>query len=146
MLFCKSLPSKTTGEDIFKYLDGFIQENEIEWSKCVGLTTDGARAMCGTYSRFIASVRVVASSVQWTHCSLHREALAVKGLNETLKKVLNDAVKIVNFIKSRPKNARQFAILFNEVGSQHKSRLLHCEVHGYQEGKCLQDYLSFEMN
>ena len=30
----------------------------------------------------------------------------LKGLAESLKKILNDAVKIVNFIKSRPKNSR----------------------------------------
>ena len=50
MLFCKPLPTRTTGADIFNCLDGFMKENEIDWSKCVGVTTDGARAMSGNYS------------------------------------------------------------------------------------------------
>jgi hypothetical protein len=57
LLFCKYLPSTTTGEEIFKCLDEFITENEINWSKCVGLTTDGARAMSGIYVGLIAKVR-----------------------------------------------------------------------------------------
>jgi hypothetical protein len=44
MLFCQSLSTKTTGEEIFKSVDSFIKENEVDRSKCVGLTTDGARA------------------------------------------------------------------------------------------------------
>lgn len=137
MLFCKCLPSTTMGEEIFKCLDGFILDNEIEWSKCVALTTDGARAMSGIYSGLIAKVRAVAPSVQWTHCSLHREALVLKGLAESLKKILNDAVKIVNFIKSRPKNSRLFAVLCDEMGSEHKTLLLHCEIRWLSRGKVL---------
>ncbi|KAL4154123.1 hypothetical protein QTP88_001956 [Uroleucon formosanum] len=76
----------------------------------------------------IARVRSVAPLVQWTHCSIHREALAVKGLDECLKKTLDGAVKIVNFIKARPKNSRLFGVLCDEMGSEHKQLLLHCEV------------------
>ncbi|KAL4154130.1 hypothetical protein QTP88_001963 [Uroleucon formosanum] len=128
MLFCQSLSTKTTGEEIFKSVDSFIKENEVDWSKCVGLTTDGARAMSGIHTGLIARVRSVAPLVQWTHCSIHREALAVKGLDECLKKTLDGAVKIVNFIKARPKNSRLFGVLCDEMGSEHKQLLLHCEV------------------
>lgn len=137
MLFCQSLPTKTTGEEIFKSLDNFLTENEVDWSKCVGLTTDGARAMSGIHTGLIAKVKSVAHLVQWTHCSIHREALAVKGLDEHLKKTLDDAVKIVNFIKSRPKNSRLFGVLCDEMGSEHKQLLLHCEVRWLSRGKVL---------
>lgn len=56
MLFCHSLPTKTTGEEIFKSVDSFIKKNGVDWSKCVGLTTDGARAMSGVYTGLIAKV------------------------------------------------------------------------------------------
>lgn len=36
--------------------------------------------------------------VQWTHCSIHRKALAVKKMPKELKFVLDSAVKTVNFI------------------------------------------------
>lgn len=137
MLFCQSLPTKTTGEEIFKSVDNFIKENEVDWSKCVGLTTDGARAMSGIHTGLVAKVRLVAPLVQWTHCSIHREALAVKGLDECLKKTLNDAVNIVNFIKTRPKNSRLFGVLCDEMGSEHTQLLLHCEVRWLSRGKVL---------
>lgn len=137
LLFCKSLPSKTTGEEIFKCLDNFITENDINWSKCVGVTTDGAAAMSGTFRGLIARVRAVAPLVKWTHCSLHREALAVKGLDGRLKETLDDAVKLVNYIKSRPKQSRIFAILCNEMGSDHSHLLLHCEVRWLSRGRVL---------
>lgn len=137
LLFCKSLPTTTTGEEIFKCLDSFIKENCIDWSKCVGLTTDGARAMSGVYKGLIAKVRAVAPAVQWTHCSIHREALAVKGLSGILKKTLDEAVKLVNYIKSRPKKSRLFAVLCDEMGSEHRHLLLHCEVRWLSRGKVL---------
>lgn len=46
-LFCKSLPTQSTAEAIFDILKAFIVSNGIDWSKCVGLSTDGARAMVG---------------------------------------------------------------------------------------------------
>lgn len=128
MLFCQSLLTKTTDEEIFKFVDSLIRkikENDIDWSKCVGLTTDGARAMSGVDTGLIARVRSVA---QWIHCSIHREDLAVQGLAECLQKTLNGAVKLVNLIKARPKNSRLFGVLCDEMGSEHKQFLLHCEV------------------
>jgi len=59
MLFCQSLSTKTTGEEIFKSVDCIIKENDVDLSKCVGLKTDGARAMSGIYTGLIARVRSV---------------------------------------------------------------------------------------
>lgn len=137
MLFCKSLPTSTTSEEIFKCLDGFMVENQIDWSKCVGLTTDGARAMSGKYTGLAARVKAVAPLVEWTHCSIHREALAMKGMSQPLKTTLDKAVKIVNFIKSQPKNSRLFSVLCDEMGSDHQQLLLHCEVRWLSRGKVL---------
>ncbi|KAK0146240.1 Zinc finger BED domain-containing protein 5 [Merluccius polli] len=47
VLFCRPLHSHTTGEAIFNVLDIFIRENGLAWDRCVGLCTDGARAMTG---------------------------------------------------------------------------------------------------
>ena len=59
----------------------------------------------------------VAPNVNFTHCIIHREALASKALVPELNSVPETAVKIVNFIKSRPLNARLFAILCKDMGS-----------------------------
>lgn len=36
--------------------------------------------------------------MQWIHCSLFREPLAVKGLNECLKKTFDNVMKMINFL------------------------------------------------
>ncbi|KAJ4932617.1 hypothetical protein JOQ06_011035 [Pogonophryne albipinna] len=52
-----------------------------------------------------------------------------------LKIVLDEAVRTVNFIKARPLNARLFAVLCDEMGSDHRQLLLHTEVRWLSRGK-----------
>ena len=40
-----------------------------------------------------------------SHCILHRQELVVRTMEKDLRTVLDDAVKIVNYIKSSPLNA-----------------------------------------
>lgn len=46
MLFCEPI-IRGTGVEIFKALDAYIKSKNMDWTKCVGICTDGARAMCG---------------------------------------------------------------------------------------------------
>ncbi|MBN3320883.1 ZMYM6 protein, partial [Atractosteus spatula] len=62
-LFCKPLPTGTTGEHIFQLLNEFIEENGIDWIKCVGVCTDGARAMTSRHSGVVARYREVAAEM-----------------------------------------------------------------------------------
>lgn len=137
MLFSKTLPSRSTGEQIFKALNEYMQEHEIDWKKCVGFCSDGARALTGRQSGVVAKVKDVAPDVTWTHCFIHREALATKGMPSKFKTVLEDSVKIINFIKARPLNSRLFSLLCDDMGSEHKQLLLHSEVRWLSRGKVL---------
>ena len=136
-LFCKQLPSHTTAETIFDTLNEFMVSNEIDWEKCVGLSTDGARAMVGRLTGVVKRVRDVAPLVTAVHCSIHREALATKTMPADFKTVLDEAVRTVNFIKSRPLQSRLFAILCAEMGSDHRQLLLHTKVRWLSRGKVL---------
>ena len=89
------------------------------------------------------------------HCFLHREALIAKTLGDELKKVLNQVIEMVNFIKSRPLKCRLFKQISIGMDSQHKRSLLHSKVRWLSRGKVLcrlhefrEELLSFfkEMN
>lgn len=108
IVLCKPLPEKTTGEDIFHLIDCFFMEHELDWKQCSHVCTDGAAAMTGRRRGLVARIRQVNPDIQSMHCIIHREALASKRMSPELDGVLTDAVKVLNFIKSRPLNARLF--------------------------------------
>ncbi|XP_075213885.1 SCAN domain-containing protein 3-like [Lycorma delicatula] len=91
----------------------FIHENDIinQFLCCRELsdfTTDGAPAMTGHIKGFVAHVKELNENILVTHCFLHREALVTKFLPSDLKIVLEQCVKMVNYIKSRPLKSRLF--------------------------------------
>ncbi|XP_039877592.1 zinc finger BED domain-containing protein 5-like [Simochromis diagramma] len=87
MLFCKPLEERITATDIFQKLDTFMNTHGLVWDRCVGICTDGARAITGRHGDVVSRVQAVAPDASWVHCSIHREALAAKGIPVRLKHV-----------------------------------------------------------
>ncbi len=94
--------------------------------------------MTGRERGLAARVQQVAPLVKWTHCMVHREALAAKKMPVLFDSVLYQSVKMINLIKSRPLNSRLFEVLCQEMGSGHEQLLLHTEVHWLSRGRVLQ--------
>ena len=69
--------------------------------------------------------------------ALHRYALASKTLPLHLMEVMDVAVKMINFIRSRAKNHRLFQLLTKEMGVQHVGLLFYTKVRWLSRGKCL---------
>lgn len=68
--------------------------------------------MTGRHDGVISKVKSVANAhITFTHCMIHREALAGKKVSLDLNSVLQDAVRIINFIKSRALNTRLFVFV-----------------------------------
>lgn len=72
-----------------------------------------------------------------THCVIHRQALASKTLPEKLRKTLESAIKIVNYIKSSALNSRLFTLLCEDLDSDHRILLFHTEVRWSSKGNML---------
>nr|ABF20549.1 transposase [Danio rerio] len=136
-LFSSPLPTHTTGEQIFNQLNEFVRKKDVEWERCCGICSDGAKSMTGRHSGLISRVKEVAPNAIWTHCTIHRQALAAKKMPNDLRSVLDEAVKIINLIKAQPLNARLFHILCDELGAHYKQLLLHTEVRWLSRGRVL---------
>ena len=71
--------------------------------------------MTGRHSGVDTRMQAVAPDATWLHCSIHREALAAKGMPDSWKDVLDTTLKMVNFDKARPLNSRIFSALCKDM-------------------------------
>lgn len=136
-LFCRTLTDRATGEQLFATLDSFISDNGLDWQSCVGICSDGARAMTGKYSGLVTRVQAVAPNAVWTHCIIHRQALVAKKMPPSLKQVLDNAVSAVNAVKTSATSSRIFRVVCDEMGSEHNQLLYHTEVRWLSRGRVL---------
>ena len=93
--------------------------------------------MTGRLNGLMAHIKNVNPNVEWLHCIIPREALASKEMSSELNEVLNDAVKVINFIQSRPLNHRLFHSFCQDSGSEHQQLLLHTDVRWLSSRKTL---------
>jgi hypothetical protein len=89
---CELLHSKA--DNIFTALNNYLNEHDVSWKKCVGFSTDGAKAMADNK----AGLDIRSSSGEMD--SLLYPSLVAKRLLEPLHKVFNEVVKIINYIKT----------------------------------------------
>ena len=108
LLLCKSLELRSTGNDMFNLIDNFMKAHDISWEKCILVYSDGAKSMTGKINGAVTKIKNVAKNCKSLHCIIHRYALVTKKMSPSLKKVLNEAIQIGNFIKSRPLQNRIF--------------------------------------
>ncbi|XP_067133148.1 zinc finger BED domain-containing protein 5-like [Centruroides vittatus] len=129
MLFCKTVPGHATRQCLFVvFYEATRNYTNIYWTKCIAVRRDGAKAITGKNSGLMKILRDrLIPRAEWTHCFFHRHALVTKNMPENLNQILREAVKLVNFIKSRPLLNRLFAKLCDEMGENKKSLLFHTE-------------------
>ena len=56
-LFCREIPAHTTAEEIYNVTATIFEEEELEWSNCMSVFTDGAPSMVGKYKDFLSKGR-----------------------------------------------------------------------------------------
>nr|XP_005998765.1 PREDICTED: protein FAM200B-like [Latimeria chalumnae] len=73
LLCCLTLPTNTTGAQIFKALhDCVVGKYKLDWANCKGITSDGAANMTGRNSGVVRKISEAAGNdVVWNHCFIH---------------------------------------------------------------------------
>ena len=102
LFFCEYVQTRATADELFKLLDCYLSVHRLKWENCVSVCSDEAQTMAGTRNGLHALIRRASQNAKWTHCIIHREALASQQLSPKLNGVLTDIISILNFIKTRP--------------------------------------------
>ncbi|CAH0402530.1 unnamed protein product [Chilo suppressalis] len=137
LLFCKSIIGSAKAQDLYEIVDKFFTENCLDWKKCIGVCTDGARSMSGKCGGLQALIRKKTPNAMWTHSIIHREALASKSMSSELNQVLECVISVVNYIKTRPLKARLFKKLCIGMGAEYAALLYYCNSRWYSHGNVL---------
>ena len=135
-LFCKTLV-KITREKIFCITTEYLKNGNLQWENFISICTDWAAAMVGRNKGLVNRVKERNQNVIFTQCFLHHVTLVFKTLPADLVLVLNDVVSMVNFVKMRPVKSCLFALLCDEMGTEHATLLLYTEVRWLSRGKML---------
>lgn len=141
-LALRPMHDTTTGHDLYEEVSRCVNEMGLPWEKLVGLTTDGAPAMCGHRSGLVARIRQkmqeenVPSELTAYHCIIHQESLCGKALK--MEHVMSTITRAVNFIRAKGLNHRQFKAFLSELETEHGDLPYHTEVRWLSQGKVLQ--------
>lgn len=141
-LTMESLKGQTRGEDLFERVSAAIENMKLPWSKLVNVTTDGSPNLTG---KNVGLLRRIQNKVKdenpdqdviFLHCILHQESLCKSVLQ--LNHVVNPVVKLVNFIRARGLQHRQFIAFLEETDADHQDLLYHSRVRWLSLGKVFQ--------
>ena len=106
-----------------------MQDQSLDWGKCVGLCTEGAASMIGCHSSATIKIRKVANKkLLPTHCIIHCKRLAAQKLSPELNDVIIQAVNSINYIRDRVLHLRLFEALFVSMAAQNRHLIFHTEV------------------
>ena len=93
--------------------------------------------MAGCHKGLFKQILEVAVNCVWVHCNIQKQALAAKRIPSNLNMTLEECVKVVNCIKSRPLNSRLFNELCKENENNHKHLLLYYNSRWLSKGNVL---------
>ncbi|KAK7907121.1 hypothetical protein WMY93_015733 [Mugilogobius chulae] len=128
--FLTLLPLKTTtrGIDIYNAVKNYLVEKKVPIERLVLITSDGAPAMTGRHSGFIAHCKSDPDFPKFLnyHCIIHQQAICAKVLD--FDHVMGPVVKIINSIRAKAKRHRSFKLFLEECDANHGDLLLHTNV------------------
>ena len=140
MLFFKSLPETTHGEDIFNHIMQYFDDKGIPLTNLIYIALDGAKAMTGKVKGFVSRMKAVAPHISHVHCIVHRQHFAAKSVGGDMDEALNPAIHAINFVKANSLNDRLF-MQFCET-EKFKTLLLYTKVRWLLKGSSLERFVN----
>ncbi|KAK3569596.1 hypothetical protein QTP86_002532 [Hemibagrus guttatus] len=136
------LMTTTRGVDIYNTVKEFFVQKKVPLEKLVAVTTDGAPAMIGRQTGFIAHCKADPDFPKFLHyhCIIHQQTLCAKVIG--FGHVMTPVVKIINNIRSKAKQHRIFKVLLEEMSAEYGDLLLHTEIRWLSRGRVLHRFLS----
>lgn len=130
----------TRSADLYEELKKVLERLGLSMERLSGIITDGAPSMVGKNSGLTTLISQEAKALTShdliaCHCLLHQEHLCAKSLRMT--NVVAIIVKLVNFIRSKGLNHRQFRELLSDMESDYGDVLYHSEVRWLSRGQML---------
>ena len=136
------LPERTTGAKICKAAINEFSSRQIDISKVVFVTTNGAPSMTGEKASFVTLfAKEVGHPVIGFYCIIHEKALCENAGLKKLQDVMQAITKVVNFISARALHKRQFEVLLNEVECVYKGLKMHNNVRWFSRGSILKQFV-----
>ena len=132
LLSLEHLKDTTTGQDLFESVENCLDRSGLPLHKLASITTDGALALTGKNVGLIKLLNDKVKhehslhSVMSFHCIIHQESLCKSVLD--LKHVIDPVVCVINLIRARGLNYRQFKCLLDDMESEYSDVLYHSKV------------------
>lgn len=126
-LAMEPLKGKTRGEDVYDRVSTVIEKMKLPWSNLANVTTDGSPNLTGKNVGLLKRIqdKVKEENPNQDVIFLHQESLCKSILQ--LNHVVNPVVKLVNFIRAKELQHRQFKFL-EEADADHHDLLYHSRV------------------
>jgi len=125
-------------------VENAMKTMQLPLQKMDSVTTDGCKSMTGKkvglLKRLVDRVTEVDCNREliFLHCIIHQEVLCKNVLD--MKHVVDSVIKIVNFIRTRGLNHRQFITLLENYGSDHNDVLYHSAIRWLSFGNVLRRF------
>jgi len=126
-LAMESMKEKMRGEDVYNQVSAVIERMKLPWSKIANVTTDGSPNVTG---KKVGLLEILQEKVKeenpdqdviFLHCIIHQEVLCKPKLQ--LNHVVTTVVTLVNFIRARGLQHRQFIAFLEETNADHQDLL-----------------------
>lgn len=116
------------GVDVYYAVNKYFIDKNVTLEKLASVTTDGAPAMTGRHTGFVALCRLSPDFPKFLHyhCIIHQQAMCAKvmGFDHVMTSVVKK--KFIS-VQSNGKQYRSFKVLVEEFSAEYGDLLLHTE-------------------